>query len=85
MVDAILVVGFVAAFLTTFSFLPQTIKTIKMKETKDLSLVMYAMLWFGMISWLIYGVLKNDPPIIIANIISISFASIVLFLKIKYG
>ncbi len=79
-----LILGLVAAFLTTFAFLPQSIKAIKTKHTKDISLPMVIMLEFGLVTWLFYGILINSLPIIAANTVSIVFMSIILFLKIKY-
>ena len=79
-----LVLGLVAATLTTFAYLPQSIKAIRTKHTKDISLPMVLMLEFGLITWLIYGILISSIPIIAANTVSIGFMSIILILKIKY-
>ena len=78
------IIGFIAAFLTTFAFLPQSIKTIKTKETKDISLTTLIMIEFGLISWLIYGLMTGSMPVIAANTVSIVIMSIILVLKIKY-
>lgn len=79
------VIGFIAATCTTISFLPQVVKSWKTRETKDLSLPMCALLTAGIAMWLVYGILRSDPPVIIANIISGLFTGSLLFLKIKYG
>jgi len=65
-----LVIGLVAASLTTFAFLPQSIRAIKTKHTKDLSLPMLIMLEAGIIIWIIYGLIISDIPLLAANIIS---------------
>lgn len=78
------IIGFVAATSTTVSFIPQAIKTIRTRQTKDISLMMYALLTFGVFMWTIYGFMVNDWPVILANGITIIFASIVLVLKIKH-
>lgn len=83
-VDIINAIGYIAAIFTTISVLPQAIKTIKSKETKDISFFMYAFLILGMSLWFIYGWFKNDAPIIYANGISLIFSSTVLGYKIKY-
>jgi len=80
----ITLIGLVAATCTTFSFLPQVIKTIKTKHTKDLSLGMYSVLTIGIFLWFLYGILIKDFPIIIANAISFIFAATILFQIIKY-
>jgi MtN3 and saliva related transmembrane protein len=79
-----LILGLLAAFLTTFAYLPQSIKAIKTKHTKDISLPMVIMLETGLITWLSYGILIKSIPIIAANTVSIVFMSIILYLKIKY-
>ena len=78
------IIGLAAATCTTFSFLPQAIKVIKTRQTKDLSLVMYAVFTLGVFLWLLYGILVNDVPLIIANSITIIFAATILIMKIRY-
>ncbi|MFC2096585.1 SemiSWEET transporter [Bacteroidota bacterium] len=60
------------------------IKAIRTKQTNDLSLGMYTLLTTGIILWLVYGIMKNDLPIILANGVTFIFAVTILFLKIKY-
>ena len=80
----IVVLGLIAAVLTTFSSLPQVIKIIKIKETRDISLGMYILVVTGIILWLVYGLLIKDLPLIAANIISLIFTATILCFKIKY-
>jgi len=82
--NLITLLGLVAATFTTVSFLPQAIKTIKTKRTKDLSLGMYSVLTTGIFLWLLYGIFIQDLPIILANGITLIFTAIILFLIIKY-
>jgi len=77
-------IGMAAAACTTFSFLPQAIKVIKTKHTKDLSLAMYSTFTLGVFLWLIYGILVKDVPLIVANIITLLFALTILIMKIRY-
>ncbi|MBN2442110.1 MAG: SemiSWEET transporter [Spirochaetales bacterium] len=81
----ITIIGFVAAVCTTASFLPQVIKTLRTKQTKDISLLMYIVFTLGVLLWLSYGIIKKDLPIIIANTITFLLAVCVLVLKIKNG
>jgi MtN3 and saliva related transmembrane protein len=71
-------IGLLAAFLTTTAFFPQVIKTIKTKSTGDLSLPMYTLMFTGTVSWLVYGLMKHDLPVTLANAVS-SMASFVIF------
>ena len=75
-------IGFIAALLTTASFVPQAFKIIRHRRVKDLSLTMYAMMFTGQGGWLIYGVLIQDFPLILANIIGCSLTGTILGFKI---
>lgn len=79
------VIGLTAGFLTTFAFLPQAIKTIKSKHTKDLSLTMLIMTDTGLVCWFTYGVMISSIPVIAANTISIALITTILIMKIKHG
>ena len=78
------IIGLAAATCTTFSFLPQAIKVIKTKHTKDLSLAMYSIFTIGVFLWLVYGILVKDIPLIVANVVTFIFAATILITKIRY-
>lgn len=75
-------ISYLAATLTTASFLPQAILTIKTKDTEGLSLSMYGLFRLGVLCWLIYGVHIGDEAIIVANAITLMLAGIILSYKI---
>lgn len=79
------IVGLIAAFLTTASFLPQVYKTWKTKDVSSLSLPMFLMFFLGVVMWLIYGIFINSLPIIIANTITVISSFILVYFKIKYN
>lgn len=76
-------IGFIAAFLTTISFLPQVIKIIISKDTESISLFMYLAFVTGVACWLIYGIYLNSMQIILANAVTLFLSGIILMLKIK--
>jgi MtN3 and saliva related transmembrane protein len=78
------IIGYLAAFGTTVSFLPQAIKTIQTKDTSGISLYMYALFTLGTLLWLIYGIMSGSLPVAIANAITLIFASIILAYKLRY-
>lgn len=78
------VIGLVAATITTISFIPQLIKIWKLKETRDISLLMFVILGVGIFLWIIYGFLLWDLPLILANGITFIFVLVILFFKFKY-
>lgn len=79
------IIGMIAAVSTTLAFVPQALKVIQTKQTKDLSLPMYIILSVGLALWLTYGILITDWPIILANTITLIFTLTILVLKIKHG
>lgn len=83
-IDAIEVLGLVAAVLTTSGFLPQIIKTWKTKDVSSLSLPMYLVLCTGMVLWLIYGVLTNSFALVAANTVSSSLTFLLVVFILKY-
>lgn len=76
------IIGYIAASLTTASFLPQAILTIKTKNTESLSLSMYSAFTLGVFFWLIYGLYLSDKAIIIANSVTLILATSILSVKI---
>lgn len=80
----ITLIGMLAAAATTVAFLPQVIRSWRTKKTEDISLLMYLTMVSGGGLWLLYGLLINDMPLIIANIITLSLTISTLFLKLKY-
>jgi len=82
--NIITVVGFAAAFLTTASFLPQAIKTIRTKNTAGISLFMYSLFALGTLGWLLFGMFSGNMPVMAANAVTLVFAVIILIYKIKY-
>jgi MtN3 and saliva related transmembrane protein len=80
-----MLIGLIGASLTTFSFLPQAVKAIRTKHTKDLSMPMLIMLIFGIAFWVTYGILIKNIPLIAANSVSLVLMTTIYFIKRKYG
>lgn len=79
-------IGWIAATLTTDSFIPQVWRVWQTRHTKDISLLMYTFFTAGVALWLAHGVLLGAwPIIIIANSISLLLAGTVLILKLRFG
>lgn len=73
--------GFIGAFLTTLSFVPQAWLVLRTGKTEGISWAMYALFTIGVAAWLVYGVLENALPIILANTITLGLASLILAMK----
>lgn len=79
------IIGSVAAFLTTVCQVPQLIKILRRKHTKDISFETYTILGIGVFLWVIYGLFKNDIIIISANVVTFIIVFWIWLLKLKYG
>jgi MtN3 and saliva related transmembrane protein len=64
--------------------LPQVLKTWKTRSAKDLSLGMFSIFTIGVSLWLAYGILRNDLPIILANLVTLCFAATLLYFKLRW-
>ena len=77
-------VGFLAAILTTASFVPQAWHTFKTRDVRGISLSMYSAFTAGVACWLVYGLLLGAWPIVIANCITLALAVAILVMKLRY-
>ena len=77
-------VGYVATALTTLSFFPQAIKTLRTDDTRSISLLMYGLFTGGVAIWAVFGVLSGNGPVILANGFTLIPASFVLQKKIRH-
>ncbi|MEO8118323.1 MAG: SemiSWEET transporter [Rhodoferax sp.] len=77
-------IGFVAAVLTTASFVPQVWHTFQTRDVRGISLGMYSAFTAGVACWLVYGLLLGAWPIVIANCITLTLAAAILVMKLRY-
>ena len=75
-------IGYDAATLTTVSFFPQAVKTLKSRDTRSISFRMYLLFTTGVMFWSIYGWMVGDSPVLIANLFTLVPAIFVLGIKI---
>ena len=78
-------IGSVAAVLTTASFVPQAWHSFKTRDVSGISLGMYSVFTVGVALWLIYGMLLQSWPLIIANSITLALAATILGMKLRFG
>jgi MtN3 and saliva related transmembrane protein len=75
--------GYAAASLTTLSFMPQAAKTLRSGDTAAISLRMYLLFTSGVALWGIYGWLRGDGPLVVANAITLVSAGLILQSKLR--
>jgi len=78
-------IGYLAAVLTTCSFVPQAWLTFRTRDVRGISLGMYSVFATGVALWLAYGVLLRSWPLVIANGITLALALAILTMKLRYG
>ncbi len=78
-------IGYIAATLTTLSFVPQAWKTFRSRDVSGISLGMYGLFTTGVALWLVYGLVLGNLPITLANAITLALALAVLAMKLRYG
>ena len=79
------IVGFGAGLLSTVAFVPQVLKIWKSKSARDVSLHTFAAFTAGVALWLAYGIIKQEPPIIVWNAVTLALAGAILTMKLKFG
>ena len=77
-------IGYFAAALTTFSFVPQAWQTFRTRDVSGISLGMYSVFACGVALWLAYGLLLGAWPIVAANAITLALALAILAMKLRY-
>jgi MtN3 and saliva related transmembrane protein len=82
--DVTKIIGYSAALLTTISFLPQVIRTIRTRSARDLSIGMLVLFLAGIGMWLVYGLMTNQMPIIAANGTTLLLVIILCICKFIY-
>ncbi|MEO5328188.1 MAG: SemiSWEET transporter [Magnetococcus sp. THC-1_WYH] len=85
MMSAVSLLGFMAALFTTLALVPQVIRTFQTRDTRGISLWMYAMSSLGVFLWMVYGIVLQAWPIIIANAVTFILMVIILIMKIRLG
>ena len=82
--DTATLLGLVAGLLTTLAFIPQVTKIWKTKSTKDVSLRTYVAFSLAVALWVVYGILKQEIPIILWNAVTLILTGAIVAMKLKF-
>ena len=77
------IIGYCAAFLTTIAFLPQAIQSWRTRDLSGISVGMYSLFTTGVGLWLVYGLMIETWPLILANALTFALAMSILVLKLR--
>lgn len=78
------IVGFIAGSFTTLAFVPQIIKVLKTKKTEDFSSLWLLMTLTGLSLWFVYGLAIQSQPVVLFNLLSIIFVTVIIFYKYSF-
>jgi MtN3 and saliva related transmembrane protein len=77
-------VGLTAGALTSIAAIPQLVKTLRTRHARDISVWQPLLLAIGVALWVMYGILINDLPLILSNIIPLVCNAMLTGLKLRY-
>ena len=77
--------GFIGGFITVSAFVPQVLRTLRTRHTRDLSLAMVGLLVTSGVLWLGYGIAIHDWPVILTNIGMVVLNTSLVVAKLRYG
>ncbi len=83
--SAIDTVGFLGAALTTLCWLPQALKSLRERNTQAISLAGTAAFALGISCWLVYGMAREDAPLIVSSAVTLALVTLILALKLRHG
>lgn len=77
--------GLVASVFTTSSFIPQVWRTWKTRDVSGISLPTYLIITIGLALWLLYGILRGDLPLMVANAVMVVLTGAITVMKVVFS
>jgi MtN3 and saliva related transmembrane protein len=77
--------GLLGVFLSSITFVPQVYKAWTTRSVGDLSAWMLLILMGNVSTWLVYGILKSDLSLILANGIIMGLTLLMAYMKVRFG
>lgn len=84
-IELSVLIGTVAASLTTLSFVPQAVRTFRTRDVQGISLWAYAMFCTGVALWVLYGIYLGSLPVILANVVTLALAVGILGMRVRFA
>lgn len=82
--DSIILIGYIASFFCSITFIPQAIKTLKSKQTDDIALNMLLFSFIGNTCWLIHALSLGITPLVLSASMIVSFNTPILAMKLTH-
>lgn len=80
--EAIDMIGYAAAICMVCGYLPQAIYTIRTRETDGIAMPTFILMFLGSVFFFIQGLLLDNAPLWITNLITGTCSAIVFGIKI---
>jgi MtN3 and saliva related transmembrane protein len=77
-------IGLIAAAGTTGAFLPQVRRVWRLRSAKEISLTAFVVYSVGTFTWLVYGLLIQSLPVIVANAVTLVLSLTMVAMKLNY-
>ncbi len=84
-IELSVLIGTVAASLTTLSFVPQAVRTFRTRDVRGISLWAYGMFCLGVALWVLYGIYLASLPVILANVVTLALALVILGMRVRFA
>ena len=82
--NALDLLGLVATCFTTSSFVPQVWRTWKTRDVSGISMPTYVIITIGLALWLVYGWLRGDMPLMVANAVMVVLTGAITVMKLRF-
>lgn len=77
------IVGYAASVCMIFGYLPQAVYTIRTNDTDGIAMPTFLLMGFGSIFFVIQGILLNNIPLMVTNIVTGVCSAIITIMKIR--
>src|SRR5687767_11220015 len=78
------IIGYLATFFSSISFLPQVLRIWKSRSAHDLSMITLVLLFSNTSLWCIYGVMIDAKPIWLTNSIVLAMIITMIYFKLRF-
>lgn len=77
------IVGYLASICMILGYLPQALMTIRTRDTDGISMMTFSMMGLGSIFFVVNGLLWNNIPLVITNLITGTCSLIIFIIKLR--
>ena len=76
--------GYLGIVLVNTAYLPQLVKTIRLRKTSQISPLFYGMIFAGICSYEVYALWRQDPVFILSNLVGMAQPLLMIYFAVKW-